>query len=464
MCRRLLALILPFILIGTATFADGECVNRLLPQAIHIEKVKTDSFTAYADRFMQVMEGPYLNHQDKALIQSPFFTEFIKRFLPELKSNHLRNRAYAKEDFTGRDSRLLERNFKNLDQYISRLEGRISNGSHLSYQDMMSFSYILLTTREPEADRRLIALYNTNSEQLVHQRYPGKELADLKNMATKRGSYEYQSKFWLQLYGKSLPKQDGSQEHTIFQLFDSQRALDFSARNKIMPLPSPYAAGPIAFYLNYHLPINPLALPSEFELLDNVNLASPLANFLHDIGHYQNLNLRVEMNNFFHDLELNQSMKIDLEKIKLAVEDKNDPILLKVLYFLIYYIRFESTQEFPISIERLQRRLEILISPYGTYFDKREDSDIGGETLYRLFDQSLLSPFAPATNRTEFTQKFAEIIYIISEFNLRNAGLPISQFLLKRVSLFHHYLENRRLNSPRQRLMNLNQRLHEESR
>lgn len=450
--RNLALLLLLILFTAYAPFASADpnsvinettenCAGKLLPQALNLEKVRPDSFTAHADHFMKALWPAMSLGKNVLEVQSSYFTTFVSQHLPELVRNHSRNRVYAHEDFAGSNEgqlQILEKYLNYADTYISQLQKRITNGEQLNYLDVLRFSLFLVLTSEPEADRKLIALYDLNDDAAIQRRYPGKKHSDLDFYIKYITTVDYKRKFWQQTYGvtfkSNLQTKDQIEVLSINPITPSEIQLSHLKRILIIPTKAP--AGPAAFYLNFHLPINPLALPSEYELLDNVSLASPLTNFSHDVGHYINLLIR-------HHIEQLHAIQADLKSIREIVISKNDPKLLKMLYYVAYFIRFESQLPIPLNSEQLVEQLQYLAN-YNTNFHigSRSEPFKASEAIHTLFRNSLNSTFAPAKNELEFGLKLAEIIALISIYNIQKSNLSMPEQWIKRIKLWEQHLKN----------------------
>ncbi len=431
------------------TNTHDDCAAKLLPQALNLEKVRPDSFTAHANEFMKAL-WPAMSRGENVLeVQSTYFTTFVAQHLPEMIQNHDRNRIYAHQEVLG-DSQekivpLLEKHLSYVDAYISQLQKRIILGEQLNYLDVLRFSYFLVLTREPEAHRKLQALFDLKDDEAIRKRYPGQYREDLKSELARISTREFKHEFWLQNYGASF-KNNLQQENQIQVLLpktDITRTVSLKELQKILLIPSTAPAGPIAFYLNFHLPINPLALPSEYELLDNSRLRSPVINFAHDIGHFFNFATRP-------NIERLDAIRPDLVKIRETIISKKDPELLQTFYFLIYFLRFEATIPLPVTSDQLSQQLQYLADYVLIDYDDLTDIQQLSGMAFNLFRLSLGSPFAPARNEKVFNQKLAEIIALVSNHNLDKSTLSLSEKESERKKILKQKRKNIRQGDRRQ--------------
>lgn len=451
--RNLAPLLLLILFTAYAPFASADptsvineatenCAAKLLPQALNLENVRPDSFTAHADHFMKAL-WPAMSRGENVLeARSVDFTTFVANLLPEMIQNHARNRLYAQQDlitsfYEKRIEQILEKHLSFIDSYISKLQERISKNEQLSYLDLLQFCNFLTVTREPEANRKFKALYDLNDEAAVQNRYPGKKRQDMQGIINQFSTPEFKQNFWLRLY--SIAFKTNLMVNDKLQILrpqsDVTRIVTQDQLQRILLIPSVTSPGPVAFYLNYHLPINPLALSSEYELLDNVNFASPLANFAHDVGHFFNLITRP-------DIDKLDAIRADLKMIREIVISKQDPELLQTLYYMIYFLRFETQLPIPLTSEKLAEHMQYL-ADYVTNFGSQpsEQRRVSGG-IHILFRNSLLSPFAPARSETIFDQKMAKIIAITSMYNLDKSSLSLSEKMIERVKVWKQHLHN----------------------
>ncbi len=379
-----------------------------VPHAIAYDEVKAATFTAHAEKFNQVMWKTFVttNSAEEILaVKSPFFTEFIREHLPTLEAVHKQNRIYADEDSAGADQEtkeLINKRFKIMDQYLAHLRETLESGKQISYDRMLNFASIYTSTHNIQAYKKLAALYESNDAKALQARYPGFTFQDLSyklNAADGYGNQNLRLRHWQMYYAEHAQLPAGA-SRTISTLHLTGRLL----------LPTVYPCGSFAFFSTFHLPINPIFMATEFELQDGNILISPTQNFTHDHTHFTTTPSFTPSD--LRNPKIVQRLRAELEMIRERFKAENDPELLKIMYYLFYYNKFENTSRFiPINIRGF-------IDAFEREFSSTKNG-FGG--LYTLFTSlnGMGNPAAPAKSLATFLEKIAKVIYILSDFELQ---------------------------------------------
>ncbi len=321
--------------------ADSEdiCFSILAPapRALDLDKVSKQTYTAYADEFMQSIWTAFiLNKSGAELVafRAPFFTNFIKDNLAEMKSNHIRNQILLEEDlktFPNQRSAALK-SFQTISDYIHRIEQQLSAAKDFSYKEMLVFSYVLTLTRERLAIEKLSELHAKGHE-AVRKRYPKIPPGRVSLfLAARTYPSDYVYRFWTNLYTYN-PNWD--EDHLVLSF--NSIGITISNLKRRLILPSIYTPGAPAFFRTFLFKTNPLSLAKECETVDNNVINSPIENFDHDVNHHNNL---ADNNKVEEELQTNIKSQ-DLLELRRRVAALNNPRLLKNFYFLFYYLKFE---------------------------------------------------------------------------------------------------------------------------
>ncbi len=425
-----LLLMLVTIYIPTALATPlTNCAIKLLPipRALDLDKVKSNTFTAQADRFMQEMWESFASGQNVATVKSDLFTQFIQEHLQELVDNHERNRVYAKQDAQALSKKesLLDKNLASIDLYIQSLQFQLNKKQNFSYSQLLVFSYMLVLSRERMAYETLMVLYKKNDPYLVRKRYPGLSMSNLADTISERRRYLTFFEFWSEEYHYSLPINKEPDMNYPFQQVGALRhgrVIEVLKNN--LALPTHYPMGTVSYYRLFHFPLNPLFLAKEYELVDNSSLRSPLGNLLHDMGHLADATTRE-----YIATHQNYITTQELEDIRKRVLSKNDPELLPLLYFLAYYVKFEKEPHEPayLSVKAFRTELQDLFSKFTD----------GSSNMIRRYFEYYSGRKPPITESQMLGIKFAELIYIISIYEQEKTcgGSRLNCFLDQSVAM-----------------------------
>lgn len=390
----------------TSASHSGPCDNPLTvlntPRAISHDKVRSDSYTAYADEFMQIMWRAYISGGDPEEVQSEFFSRFIRQNLPELSRVHEYNRAHVIKDPKFSASAEILEQFETMDKYIANLEQRLDTGAHFTYAQMLQFSRVFVRAHDVEAYDKLKKLTDLpNAEQAIRQRYLKFSRAHALEVLNNEsfGNHPSRREFLWKNYAQ-------------FAQYPSSSNFRFP---ELLQLPSLYITGSLAFYNTYHLPISPMILATEYEPQDYAILMSPSHNWSHEDGHWTNQSRLARWKEgeaeSTRDLTKIQNDLTELKKlVNTESVAKNTPNLNKVFYYAFYYLKFERPRQgaFPRTIEGVQTAFEI-------EFSRLLKQNGHMSSLFLTLPEKL----SPARTFKEFAELYAKVIYILSDYQAK---------------------------------------------
>lgn len=419
--KRLFLFLIAFSFHLTATALPKDtCLEALRPfwrEAIHLKSIKKDSYTAYANDFMQALWDPYLNQENIENTKGIFFTKFVKQNLAELISNHQFNRKHVLQEIPvelikadPNVEKTIAENFKSIDEYIQSLEKRISAKEDFSYVEMILFSYTLVLTRERIAHKKLFDLFRTKGLAGVQKIYPGVSRSEVERTLDNHiAEFKHPVEFWTKYYMfKHYWYEDQTETFALpqaNQVMYAHSPFKNDKLQRLLFLPTTYRTGMAAFYHTYHMPISPVFLAKDFEFIDGFELASPLSNFLHDTDHYRtNLKYMVSANTLFQSLD-GKDFTEDLSRLLQRVKVREDSDLLKTLHYLFYFNKFEKFSAYSTTLGQIHADL------------KKQNNEFNVESTIFISNLGDLmkSPYAPATDMKTFQVKMSEIISIIDE-------------------------------------------------
>lgn len=341
------------------SYAQNENCRSALLAAVDIEKFNAETNTAWAHRFMQVMSGPLHAREQLEDVSSQLFNDFVIEFLPELVENHKKNKDFIKGDkIPNEHQQTISENFASIDRFIFSIQQRLADKKLLRYVDFIAFSHVLTLSRARKALVELEGL--AKNPQLLLRRYPELKIERItKAILSEKSSLEF---FWTVMYVSDFDLNKTPSSEYSFKTpyalgggsYDETPFKGNSLHNLLM-LPTLKSTGYAAYFATFHLPLSPVQLASGYEVIDNDELASPIRNFLHDVGHFNSTTMR--FNNTTEDSYVNTLILLgeDLKKLKRLVQAENDPVLLNVLYFVFYQLKFESNLRIQPSLEDISR-------------------------------------------------------------------------------------------------------------
>ncbi len=320
--------------------ADSEdiCFSILAPapRALDLDKVSKQTYTAYADEFMQAIWKTFTLKDANQItaFRTPFFTNFVKDNFAELKINHSRNQSLLEEDLKAfpKYHAAAVKSLQTISDYINRIETQLSAAKDFSYKEMIVFSYVLTLTRERLAIEKLKDL-RAKGDEAVRKRYPQiPPIRVTQYLAARIYPDDYVHRFWTNIYTYN-PTWD--EENLVLRL--NSNGIQMANLKRQLILPTPYIPGAPAFFRTFLFKANPVSLAKECEVVDNNIINSPIENFDHDVNHHNNLTDN-------NKDEVGQQSNItnqDLQELRRRVVALNNPRLLKNFYFLFYYLKFE---------------------------------------------------------------------------------------------------------------------------